>query len=660
MTKKAKRRPSLRRALITRLLVFSLGVMLTAMWLITITVAQDMQTQVHDDLNQYVQGVSNRENHDDSGLPGQVEVNMIEALGHPYYWINIRNTLPFTESQHLTNGISSDDWLWGKWSLYYGYEAAVIYYNEAGDILAQTGDWLTFTYTTEENWVNGSSEALGHGYVYLNEVPGGEKAFDGLLLDSPYGSMSTSIIMPLLRLTGYFEGSRFHPVSIERGRYLYEGGWGWDIDTWRQMDARKNIQWESIFTLDGESPEPLQTIYAWDADGLNWSHTPVSYEGETYRSLVELLDVWTQMKAVPPEEFPGNKESLWDTVLFSASTHTDAYGTYQIAVAVRCNPIFYALLRMKGLWFGALMLSVYMVRWLCLGKVSGELMVPLKNLAYAARHNTYLTPCSDWQEVREAEEYYVRTQKTLSENLAELHRLRTALEYANDAEERRKRLISDITHELKTPLAIIHSYTECLQEDVAPEKRAQYLATIQEETERMDALVAQMLELSRLDAGKVRLRSEPVELTELTKAVAEPFTPMLEGKGLTLRYPVAMDFTVLADEGRMRQVITNLLSNAVKYTPEGGEILARIFVSGKTAYLVISNTAPALSEEALDRVFDSFYRGDASRNTAGTGLGLALVKSIVNLHGGTVSVRNVPDEAGKNWVEFRVELPLGE
>ena len=110
----------------------------------------------------------------------------------------------------------------------------------------------------------------------------------------------------------------------------------------------------------------------------------------------------------------------------------------------------------------------------------------------------------------------------------------------------------------------------------------------------------------------------------------------------------------------MRQVITNLLSNAVKYTPEGGEILVRIFISGKTAYLVVSNTAPALSEEALDRVFDSFYRGDASRNTAGTGLGLALVKSIVNLHGGTAAVRNVPEDNGKNWVEFRVELPLGK
>ena len=112
------------------------------------------------------------------------------------------------------------------------------------------------------------------------------------------------------------------------------------------------------------------------------------------------------------------------------------------------------------------------------------------------------------------------------------------------------------------------------------------------------------------------------------------------------------------DEGRLEQVITNLLSNALKYTSDNGMIHIQVFESRGTAYFRVENTTPHLSEEALPKVWDPFYRTDTSRNTSGTGLGLALVKSIITLHGGTCSVRNTIMEDGVEGVEFGFEIPI--
>jgi len=269
-----------------------------------------------------------------------------------------------------------------------------------------------------------------------------------------------------------------------------------------------------------------------------------------------------------------------------------------------------------------------------------------------------ISPCAHYDEILTLEEHFENTHQTLSENKAELQQLRTALDYARDAEERRKQLISNITHELKTPLAILHSYCECLQEDLPKETQAQYLQTVLEETEKMDSMVLQMLELSRLEAGKIRLASDPVSLLQLTNTVAERMKPLLEQRELTLVYGYTEDLTVTADEARMEQVITNLLSNAQKYSVQGGIIRVSTYRSGSSLEFKMENTAPHLSQEALEKVFDSFYRADTSRNTPGTGLGLALVKSIISLHGGTCSVKNTHQDDGAQAVQFGFTLPL--
>ena len=218
--------------------------------------------------------------------------------------------------------------------------------------------------------------------------------------------------------------------------------------------------------------------------------------------------------------------------------------------------------------------------------------------------------------------------------------------------------MSNITHELKTPLAVIHSYAEYLQEELSDPQQEKHLRTILEETEKMDAMVLQMLDLSRLEAGKVRLSTDRFSLTELTKAVAERMQPLFDARGLQVIFSIAENFTVTADEARMGQVITNLLSNAQKYTAAGGDICVRIYLRGSKACFRIKNTAEHLSQEALEKVWDSFYRMDTSRSTAGTGLGLSLVKSIVLLHSGTCYVKNITMENGAPGVDFGFDLPV--
>lgn len=221
--------------------------------------------------------------------------------------------------------------------------------------------------------------------------------------------------------------------------------------------------------------------------------------------------------------------------------------------------------------------------------------------------------------------------------------------------------MSDITHELKTPLAVIHSYAECLQENVVPEKREQYLSVILEETRHMDAMVLQMLDLSRLEAGKVRLASDTVSLEQLTRQIFDRFAIMIEEKQLRVHWVVPTEILITADEGRITQAVTNLVSNAVKYTPIGGEITVKIFVKDRAVHFYISNTANPLSDEALEKVWDSFYRADPSRTEPGTGLGLALVKSIIQLHGGQCFVRNTSvryENSTETGVEFGFTIPL--
>ena len=221
--------------------------------------------------------------------------------------------------------------------------------------------------------------------------------------------------------------------------------------------------------------------------------------------------------------------------------------------------------------------------------------------------------------------------------------------------ERERAFTRAAAHELKTPLAILRTHAEALQEDIAPEKREQYLDIVLDESDRMAELVGRLLELSRLESGAA-LNRETVDLTALVREVWAPLTLQLEQKKIALALELE-EIQIEGDRARLKEAIENLSSNALRHCTQGGQIQVRLERHESQANLSVYNDGPAVPAEDLPHLFEPFYRGDKSHNrdSGGTGLGLAIVRAAVLAHGGDCSVEN--RESG---VCFLIRLPLDE
>ena len=210
-------------------------------------------------------------------------------------------------------------------------------------------------------------------------------------------------------------------------------------------------------------------------------------------------------------------------------------------------------------------------------------------------------------------------------------------------------------HELKTPLAILRTHAEALQEDIAPEKRKQYLDVVLDESDHMAELVGRLLELSRLESG-ASLNRETVDLSALVREVWAPLTLQLEQKEITLALEL-QEIQIGGDRMRLKEAIENLASNALRHCTRGGRIQVRLERHGAQVSLSVYNDGPAVPAEDLPHLFEPFYRGDKSHNrdSGGTGLGLAIVRAAVVAHGGDCSAEN-----RKGGVCFYIRLPLAE
>ena len=642
--KRGKKRPRSFRAISRRVIALGLGMWFFCMGLLTWAAAADVYRQLDGQACWLVSSFAGREFRGDTypaGLPGELETNMIRHLADPYLFLDIEPLLPMVP---LRSPFNADDL-----PIEYGIQNAVLFADENGEVLMQSGNYLTFVYTTEGNWESENTAPLGRAYVDLNAMEGGGEA---LRLDFPYG-FQASILLPVLRLTGSFDGNAFRPTAIDRG--IYNGSGDAGVEQLNRLDQEKELEWENLYTTEAAAGRELETIYAWEAVGVKNDSDKVSVKGTNFDSLAALL------RADLDPQTSYSRKSLLDAVIIWRGNLEDSYGAYTYSLAVQCQPLRYAMERLWAFYLvsaAATGLCVYLI----LRGIRYSLTIPLERMVDASARGTSVFATAPWAEPYALEKHFDASRKSLAEASAQLQQLRTALDYAKDAEEKRKQLVSNITHELKTPLAVIHSYAEGLQAGIAKEKTETYLSVILEETERMDSMVLQMLDLSRLEAGKVRLAADSFSLLRLTQSIAEKFAPMLQGKNLQLLFGQTEDFLITADEARIGQVVTNLMSNALKYTPEHGRIYIKIYTRRREACFSIVNTAGPLPEEALQKVWDSFYRVDPSRTEPGTGLGLTLVKSIVELHQGTCYVRNTArkEEGGtESGVEFGFTLPLG-
>lgn len=206
-------------------------------------------------------------------------------------------------------------------------------------------------------------------------------------------------------------------------------------------------------------------------------------------------------------------------------------------------------------------------------------------------------------------------------------------------------------HELKTPLAVLRAHAEALREDIAPEKREQYLDVVLSESDRMAALVGHLLELSR---PETRQKNEPVDLAALVREVWAPLALPLEQKNLQLQLELE-EVSLGGNCAQLREAVENLASNALRHTAPGGTIQVILEKPGHYARLTVYNDGPNIPSEDLSRLWEPFYRADPSRSrdSGGTGLGLAIVWKTVQTHGGRCWAEN-----RSGGVAFVLELPM--
>jgi two-component system, OmpR family, phosphate regulon sensor histidine kinase PhoR len=224
------------------------------------------------------------------------------------------------------------------------------------------------------------------------------------------------------------------------------------------------------------------------------------------------------------------------------------------------------------------------------------------------------------------------------------------------ADQVRRDFVGNVSHELRTPLTAIRGYVETLLEEGEEGQTRQFLQVIARHTTRMERLVADLLRLARLDAGQEMAALTPVSLRSVLAGVVDELAPVIERRHADVQVRIDdQDGAVETDAARVHDIVRNLLENAVNYSPEGATVWLTADISSDRATIEVADSGPGIPVADLQRVFERFYRVDKSRmrNPGGTGIGLAIVKHLVELLGGTVSARNRED----GGAVFTVVLP---
>jgi signal transduction histidine kinase len=230
------------------------------------------------------------------------------------------------------------------------------------------------------------------------------------------------------------------------------------------------------------------------------------------------------------------------------------------------------------------------------------------------------------------------------------------------ADRTRRQLLADVSHELTTPLAAILGYVETLRmSDIALDDatRSRYLRIVNDEADRLEHIIGDLLDLARLEGGGGSLRQEPVSVSHLLERVRHRHAPTVAERKITLTtHQEPMVGLLVGDQNRLEQALQNLVANAVRHTPDGGTVTVTARTDGSTVTLRVDDTGPGIPEDQLQRVFDRFYKVDESRTgtdlPSGSGLGLSIVQAIVTRHGGSVSAGNVPGGGAR----FEIVLPV--
>lgn len=224
----------------------------------------------------------------------------------------------------------------------------------------------------------------------------------------------------------------------------------------------------------------------------------------------------------------------------------------------------------------------------------------------------------------------------------------------------RRQLLADVSHELMTPLAAVRGYTETLampELSLDAPTRSRYLGIIGDETQKLESLIGDLLDLARLEGGGGALILEDVPVKELFSRIADRHGPAIRDRRIILNVEVRPpELTVHADGQRLEQALQNLAANALRHTPDGGRLTLTAETTPEGTRITAGDTGPGIPPEHLPHIFERFYKADAARSASrmsGSGLGLSIVQAIVERHGGTVRASNAPD----GGAVFEIRIP---
>lgn len=216
-------------------------------------------------------------------------------------------------------------------------------------------------------------------------------------------------------------------------------------------------------------------------------------------------------------------------------------------------------------------------------------------------------------------------------------------------------LVSDLSHDIKTPIANINTYFYLLRKQTDPTKQKQYIDVLDVQIKRLNKLVDDILTVSQLDKGQT-LSLEPSNLKQILEELIAAYQPSAKYKKIQLTWSVDNNLpNIFAEHTALSRAIANLIENAINYTPQNGEVHLKAYVENSYVLVSIQDNGIGIAEEDLLHIFERFYRADKSRasNTGGTGLGLAIVKKVIEQHHGTISVQSEPNKGSL----FTIRLP---
>ena len=228
-------------------------------------------------------------------------------------------------------------------------------------------------------------------------------------------------------------------------------------------------------------------------------------------------------------------------------------------------------------------------------------------------------------------------------------------------ESSRQQFVSNVSHELKTPLSSVKVLSESilLQEDVPKEMYVEFLHDITSEVDRMTAIINDLLTLVKLDQKEIPLNFKETNLTQMMTDIIKRLQPMADAKHISLQWDASKEIHAEADEMKLSLAISNLVDNAVKYTPEEGTVKVSLDADHQNVFISVADTGIGIPEDEVNRIFERFYRVDKTRDreTGGTGLGLSITHSTIMMHKGSIKVNSKEEEGTTILVRIPLKQP---